>query len=455
MFDALFTPDRVLAATAPEAWVDALVHFECELAAAQEQLGMLPPGSAELVARAAGRANLTPSRLGADGRASGNPVIALVRAVDAAGGEGPVPVHHGATSQDAMDSAAMLVARQACELVLEDLDAATDACAALARRYRDTPMTARTLLQPALPTTFGYKVAGWLVALDEAAATLRRVASHDLAVQLGGAAGTMAAFGGRGPALSAALAARLGLQDPALPWHTDRGRVLRLGAALAGVATACAKVALDVALLAQAEVGEVAEGGGPGRGGSSTMPQKANPVGAVSVLAAGRHAHGAFATLVSAGVQDHERAGTGGWHAEWQAMTALLRAAGGCTANVSQLLGDLTVHGSRMADNLAATHGVVVAERVTLDLGHDLGRERAREVVGRAAAAAQREGRPLRDVLDSLPEVADLRSPAQLDELCDPAGYLGATDQLVDRALLLHVGTRAGRTPPPAPGEAP
>lgn len=441
MFDALLTSDAMAAATAPAAWVDALVLFECALAAAQEELGMLPAGSAAAVADAAAGADLTPSKLGIEGRAGGNPVIPLVRAIGAGGSGGSVPVHYGATSQDAMDTAAMLVSASACGLVLGNLRGAVDACAALASRHRRTLMTARTLLQPALPTTFGLKAAGWLMALTEATATLERTRAEDLAVQLGGAAGTMAAFGAQGLALSAALAARVGLRDPGVPWHTDRTRLLRLGAALTGSATACAKIALDVALMAQAEVGEIAEGGDPGRGGSSTMPHKANPIGAISVLAASRHAHGAFATLVACGVQDHERAATGGWHAEWAALCTLLRATGGCAANVDQLLHGLIVDEDRMRQNLAATRGVVMAEHVALDLAAELGRDEARHLVGQASTRAQLDGRELRDVLAAMPEIARRRTPAQLDALCDPAGYLGVADQLVDRALASHEGS--------------
>lgn len=440
MFDALLTSDRVLAATAPTAWVDALVRFEVELARAQEALGILGPGSADAVADAAGRARLTPRALAVDGRASGNPVVPLVGAIAAAGPD--APVHLGATSQDAMDTAAMLVASTVCALVLEDLAHAADACAALVEVHRRSVMTGRTLLQPAVPVTFGLKAAGWLVALVEARDGLAHVATERLTVQLGGAAGTMASFGDRGPALSAALAARLGLRDPLLPWHTDRSRIVELGSALVGAANACAKLALDVVLMSQAEVGEVAEGGEPGRGGSSTMPHKANAVGAVSILAAARHAHGALATLVPAAVQDHERAATGGWHAEWDALCRLFRAAGGCAANAATLLTGLRVDATRLADNLAATHGVVVAEHVALDLAPSVGRAEAAALVRRASLQVQREGRSLREVLGAMPEVAAVRTPAQLDALCDPWRYLGAADQLVDRALGFHASRR-------------
>ncbi|MGH9101805.1 MAG: lyase family protein, partial [Acidimicrobiales bacterium] len=357
-------------------------------------------------------------------------------------------VHLGATSQDTMDTAAMLVALRAGRAILADLDAAADVCASLTHRHRATLMTGRTLLQPALPMTFGLKAGGWLVALTEAGDTLGGVLSDRLAVQLGGAAGTLAAFGDRGLALSARLAERLGLAAPVLPWHTDRSRVADLAHALVRVASACAKVALDVVLLAQAEVAEVHEGGGPGHGGSSTMPQKANPVGSALVLAAARRAQSAASALVSSSVQDHERAATGGWHAEWQALTDGLRAAGGCASGIRRVLDGLQVDVAQMAANLARTHGTVVAERVALDLAADLGREKATAVVGRATRRALAGQQPLRQALGADREVTTLRSPEELDKLCDPAGYLGVTEDLVERALSVHRSSTSTRGEP-------
>lgn len=444
LFDPLFTSDAMDAATSPEAWTAALLAFERELARAEADAGVVPRPAAEAVAGAAGRIHPRPGDLGVAARSAGNPVVPLVRALAAAVDDAPGAAghgawaHFGATSQDAMDTAAMLVAREGCRLLLADVGAAADACAALARRHRRTLMTGRTLLQPALPITFGLKVAGWLVGLVEAAAVVERVAAERLAVQLGGAAGSLASLGDRGPAVSARLAERLGLAEAPLPWHTDRGRVVELAGALVGLANAAAKVAFDVVLLAQAEVGEVTEGGGGGHGGSSTMPHKANPVSSVLVLAAARRAHGAAAVLVSSGVQDHERAGTGGWHAEWQALTDLLRAAGGCANGVAAVVDRLTVSPSRMAANLDRTGGVLMAERVALDLAPELGRAPAAEVVGAASRRAIETGCSFRQALAAEPEVARRRDPVALDRLCEPEGYLGANDELIDRALARH-----------------
>lgn len=447
LFEPIFTSDAVAAATGPAAWLAALLRFERELARAEADAGVVPAEAAEAVAAAADALRVAPGDLAEGARAAGNPVVPLVRALTAAvdAAAGPALgawVHFGATSQDALDTAAMLVAKEACRLILADAGAAAEAGAALAQAHRTTVMAARTLLQQALPTTFGLKAAGWVVGLCEAEAALERVATGRLAVQLGGAAGTLASLGARGPAVSALLADRLGLADPVMPWHTGRGRVGELAGALAGLANAGAKVALDVVLLAQTEVGEVAEGGGGAHGGSSTLPHKANPATSVAVLAAARRAHAAAGALVASGVHDHERSGTGAWHAEWPSLTDLLRATGGCADGARRVLEGLAVDGDRMAANLAQSHGVLVAERVALDLAPDLGKARAAEIVRQASRRALAEASTLRQALADVAEVTAHRNPAALDELCRVDGYLGAADVLVDRALALHDARR-------------
>lgn len=445
LFEPLFSSPTVLAATSDAAWLAAMLRFEGELALAEADVGLVPPEAAAAIAEVAASLDIPAGSLDAGARAAGNPVVPLVRTLTAAVGDhGPdgrrhaAWVHFGATSQDTLDTAAMLVAKEAGRAILADLGAAADAGASLARAHRSSVMAARTLLQQALPTTFGLRAARWLVGLVEAAAALDRAVGGRLAVQLGGAAGTLASFGDRGLEVAAHLAARLGLEDPVLPWHTDRCRLGELGAALSAVAGACGKVALDVVLLAQTEVAEVAEGGGAGHGGSSTLPHKANPATSVTVLGAARRAHAAAGALAQAGVQDHERAGTGGWHAEWPLLTDLLRAAGGCAAGARHVLEGLSVDPVRMARNLEATHGVLLAERVTLDLAPDLGREEAAAVVAAASRRALAGGHTLRSELGGTPEVAERRSPQALDALCDATGYLGANDVLIDRALDLH-----------------
>lgn len=440
LFDHLFTTDELRAATSGRAWVDAMLAFERELAAAEAELGILPARVAGAIAAATRRVDPDPAALGTAARRPGNPAAPLVQLLrEAVGPELAPSVHLGATSQDVVDTAAMLMARRAGGLVAASLDRAVQAAAILADDQRGTVLAARTLLQQALPTTFGLKAAGWLVALDDAGRDLARVLDHRLAVQLGGAAGTSAALGSSGPAVASVLARRLGLAEPVLPWHADRVRVGQLASALAVAAGAGAKVALDVVLLSQTEVGEVAGDAGT----SSTLPHKRNPTRAVLARAAGTRAVGLAATLLASMAQEHERA-AGGWHAEWPALTELLQVTGGCLDAVAGTLGSLRVDAGRMRANLDAGHGVLMAERVLADLAGDLGWPEAGRLVRAATEQALAGREPFATALAGLPPVARVRSRARLEELCDPAGYLGATGELVDRALAARRRPAAG-----------
>jgi 3-carboxy-cis,cis-muconate cycloisomerase len=340
-------------------------------------------------------------------------------------------VHHGATSQDVLDTALVLVAVRATAPMLRHLDAAIDAAAAHAGRHRDTVMLARTLGQAAAPTTFGLKAAGWLVGLLDVRSRLV-AARTALPAQLGGAVGTLAALGPAGPEVADRLAARLGLAAPRLPWHTRRQPLLDLGAALGGLLAATGKLGLDVGLLAQSEVAEVVEGGGPGRGGSSAMPNKRNPVDAILIGAAGRRGPGLLATLYAAAVQEHERA-TGGWHAEWEPLLDLLRLAGGVASRTARMLTGLEVRPERMRANLDALGGRVLAEAVAARLAPALGRAEAHDVVARAVTEPDFRAGLLADpaVRAHLPE-------SDLDEALDPVNWLGSAALFVDRALAAH-----------------
>jgi 3-carboxy-cis,cis-muconate cycloisomerase len=346
-------------------------------------------------------------------------------------------VHNGATSQDVLDTAAMLVARRALEPLLADLAAAAAVAAGLAAEHRDTLLPGRTLLQHALPVTFGLKAAGWLVGLDESMARLAEVRRTRLAVQLGGAAGTLAALGDAGPAVAAALAAELRLAEPVLPWHTVRTRPAELAGALGEAAGVIGKVARDVILLAQTEVGEVTEAGGGDRGGSSTLPHKQNPVAAIGALACAQRTPALVATLLAAMVQEHERA-AGSWHAEWLPFTDLLRATGSAACWLRECLEHLAVHPGRMRANLDRTGGLLLAERVAGALAGPLGRLAAHELVRQAGAEAVASGRSFAEVLAGQPQVRGQLEPAEIARLLDPAGYLGSASEFVDRALRAH-----------------
>ena len=335
------------------AWVRAMLEVEAALARAQAAAGLLTPEAAEAVTAACDDADAYDvEALGRAAASSGNPVVPLVAAVRERAGDAAGAVHRGATSQDVLDTAVMLLARDALVPLRGDVRAAADAAAALAATHRGTVLAGRTLLQQALPTTFGLKAAGWAAGLDDAGERLdARV--HALPVQLGGAAGTLAGFDGAGHRVAAALAGELGLVRPELPWHAVRLPVTDLAGALGSAAGVLGKVALDVVLLAQAEVAEVREGV-PGRGGSSAMAHKRNPVAAVSARAAALRAPGLVATLlVAAQVQEHERA-AGGWHAEWLTLADLLRTVGSAAAWLRDCLEHLEVDGGRMALTAAA-----------------------------------------------------------------------------------------------------
>jgi 3-carboxy-cis,cis-muconate cycloisomerase len=308
----------------------------------------------------------------------------------------------------------MLVSRVALDLILERLVGVATQCARLADAHRSTPMAGRTLLQQAVPTTFGLKAAGWLIGVLDARRALVR-ARETLAVQLGGAAGTLAPLGEHGLEVAGFFAEELALQEPVAPWHTNRVRVAELAAALAVAAGVVAKIGLDLALMSQAEVGEVAEAEG---GASSTMPQKRNPVGSALAIACARHVNAHASTLIAALPQEHERA-VGAWHSEWPALTAALAFTGGAAEAALRALDGLEVDAERMRANIELSGDAVMAEQASFLLAERLGRREAYELVARAAGS----GRPLAEELD-----LDL----------EPTSYLGSAEAFVDRALAAY-----------------
>jgi 3-carboxy-cis,cis-muconate cycloisomerase len=428
--------------TGDEAWLQAMLDTEAALARALEQVGLARPGAGAAVTAAARAGAFDAAELGRQAALTGNPVPPLVRALTAA-----VPpwaagaVHHGATSQDILDTAAMLVARDALAVVLADLAAAAAAAAGLAAAHRDTIMIGRTLLQQAVPVTFGLAAAGWLTAIDEARLGLAQIRAERLAVQFGGAAGTLAALGDAGPQVAALLAGELGLAAPVLPWHTDRLRILGLAAALAAASAALGKIARDVTLLAQSEVAEVHEGG-DGRGGSSAMPHKRNPVASVAMLGCTRRVPGLLATMAAAAEQEHQRA-AGAWHSEWEPLADLLRLTGSASSWAAGLLAELVVDPRRMRANLDEAGGFPLAEHVSALLAPHLGPVAAHDLVAAASADAVAGGTSLGDALKSGDVARDLAaagvSPDQVDAALEPAGYLGSAAAFTDAALAAHL----------------
>ncbi|WP_433243791.1 3-carboxy-cis,cis-muconate cycloisomerase [Streptosporangium sp. CA-135522] len=432
--DGLFSGMFARGGAAPEvsdaAWLAAMLDVEAALATAQAGIGLVPDEAVAALEEACRPELFDLVELGSRAAPTGNPVIPLVAALR----ERVKPelrrfVHYGATSQDINDTATMLVACRALAPLLADLSACAAACARLAAEHRDTVMTGRTVLQHAVPITFGLKAAGWLSALDGAWAEL---AELRLPVQYGGAAGTLSVLGDRGHEVPPRLAAELGLAEPVLPWHTDRTPVARLACALGMASGTLGKIATDVKLLAQTEVAEAAEPSAPGRGGSSAMPHKRNPVGAMSALACVQRVPGLVASVLGGMLQEHERA-AGPWQAEWETLSELLRLTGSAASWLREVLEGLTVDPARMRANMDATRGLPMAEHVVARLG---GTPEARGLVDAACARAVEEDLPLREALLADPGMR--LTPRELDAALDPAGYLGSAATFVARALEAH-----------------
>lgn len=424
--------------TSDPAWLQAMLDAEAALARAQARLGLIPGPAAEAIC-AVPAAAFDLAALAVAGRAAGNPVVPLVAALAAAvGPDAADNVHHGATSQDILDTATMLVCARSLRLIAADLDRAADALAELARTHRDTAMAGRTLTQHAVPITFGLKAAGWLTGLAGAAAALRRLV---LPVQLGGAAGTMAGYlagyaVGAPPStwheLPAAFAAELGLSAPVLPWHTDRSVIATIGSALAQTTGALGKLAVDVLTLSRTEIGEIAE---PFPGGSSAMPHKQNPVLATLIRSATLQVPQLAATLALAMLAEDERP-AGPWQAEWPPLRDALRLTGGAAHTAATLTEGLQVNPDRMRANLDVSGALILTERLLAALTPTMGKAPAKTLLTEAIAETTRTGRPLPEVLAGTPGLPDLT------DLFDPTTATGAAGALVDQALQHY---RSGR----------
>jgi 3-carboxy-cis,cis-muconate cycloisomerase len=435
VFDVLFLPPEISEAVGDRAWFQAMLDTEAALAGAEDACGLIPAAAAEAIAGCCRAERFEVDVLLRDARAVGNPAEPLVRALRRA-----VPdhardfVHHGATSQDILDTAAMLVTRRTLTLIESGVDGVAAHLAQLAAEHRSTLMAGRTLLQQAVPITFGLKAAGWLEGVTRARTLLRRVRREVLAVQLGGAAGTLASLDGAGLAVIREFARRLQLAEPALPWHTERTRMAEIAGALALTAGAVDTIALDITLLAQTEVGEVAEKGDDRQGGSSTMPHKQNPVRAVMARACAREAQAQADVLFRCMAQEHERA-AGAWQVEWPALSGALGSTGGAVGWLEQSLRGLQARPERMRANLDATDGLIMAEHIATVLADHMGREPAHELVRALARRAGDERTNLRELLLEDEQVHAHLRPEQVEQVMDPAAYLGSTDAFIDRAL--------------------
>lgn len=438
LLSPLFGTDDPAGRFDDRARVAAMLAVEAALARAEAAVGVIPASAVAAIEGACDAALYDLPALARETALAGNPAIPLVKALTArvreSDGEAARYVHWGATSQDVMDSGLALQLRA----FLDDLEIAlarlSRVLCSLAERERETLLAGRTWLQQALPVTFGLKAAGWLDALTRHRQRLAELRPRLLVLQFGGAAGTLASLGPQGPAVAEALARDLGLALPAMPWHGARDRIGEFGGWLGLLVGSLGKVARDLSLLMQSEVAEAFEPAGEGRGGSSTMPQKRNPVASAAVLAAALQAPGLVATLLQAQLQEQER-GLGTWHVEWETLPQLCRLAEGALHRLTEALAGLELDRGRMAANLAASGGLIMAEAVMMALGARLGRLAAHDLLAEATRRSLAEKRPLRDLLAEEPTVAGALEPGELDRLFQPQGYLGATQHFIDAAL--------------------
>ncbi|MDR5738623.1 MULTISPECIES: 3-carboxy-cis,cis-muconate cycloisomerase [unclassified Caballeronia] len=425
----------------PRATVQAMLDVEAALARASAKAGVIPASAVDAIVAACSADTIDAAALMTGAAAGGNLAIPLVRqltaVVKASDEQAAKYVHWGATSQDIIDTGVVLQLRAALDLLDADLRALAASLATQAQTHRATPMIGRTWLQQALPITLGLKFAQWLDAITRHRTRLADLRERALVLQFGGAAGTLASLRDKALPVAQALADDLRLALPALPWHTQRDRIAEAASFFGMLTGTLGKIARDISLMMQTELGEVAEPAAAGKGGSSTMPHKRNPVGCAAVLTAATRAPNLVATIFAGMVQEHERA-LGGWQAEWEALPDLARLTAGALANVMGIVPGLEVNVDRLAANLNATNGLVLGEAVMLALGDAIGRMDAHKLVERASKAAVASGQSLYDVLAADETVARHLSPEQLKPLLDPANYVGQAQAFVDAALGQH-----------------
>jgi 3-carboxy-cis,cis-muconate cycloisomerase len=422
----------------PLARIQAMLDVEVALAEALAEVGVIPASSVPPIRAAARAEQYDVDVLVGEAVEAGNILIPLlqkltrrVASIDAlASGH----VHWGATSQDVMDTALLLQLRAAVGEIVRSLTRAADAAADLADRHAATPIAGRTWLQQATPTTFGAKAATWLDALARARLRLKTSMEAALELQFGGATGTLSSLGSDGPAAAQALAARLQLRVADIPWHSERSRLVGVACALGITCGSLGKIGRDIALLAQTEVGEVSEQASSGRGASSSMPHKRNPVASATAAAAAVQAPGLVATMLSAMPQEHERA-LGGWQAEWDTLPALVNLTSRSALAMAGALPDLVVNEARMRANLAAAGGIVRAEGLVMSLAPHVGRRDAMSLVERVCQRVVTDGGSLHDAAQAEPKVREFLHPDQIASALDPARFSGSTRAFIDRVL--------------------
>jgi 3-carboxy-cis,cis-muconate cycloisomerase len=438
LIDSLATTGPLADLFSDDSLLQAMLDFEVALARAEARAGIVPQAAADAIASAAKAPHFDAAALSREILRAGTPGIPLakalterVRTADAAAARF---VHWGATSQDVADTALILLLKRSQPILAADLSRLEETLRRLSEQHQHTAMLGRTLLQAAPPVTFGLKAAGWLAAIRRSRARLDAAFAEALVLQFGGASGTLAALGGEGLAVGRAMAEELGLEFPDAPWHTHRDRLAALIAACGVLTGSLGKMARDISLLMQGEVAEAAEPGGEGRGGSSTMPQKRNPIASALALAAANRVPGLVAAFLASMVQEHER-GVGGWQAEWPTVAAVIQATGLAAASMAETAEGLDVDSARMRENIEATRGAVFAERAAMLLGAALGRDVAHKILEEAARRSAAEGRRLAEVLAEMPEAARVLDSKALRDLEKAEGYLGVAEALRQRLV--------------------
>jgi 3-carboxy-cis,cis-muconate cycloisomerase len=438
LVDSLATTQAVADLFSDKSVLQAMLDFEIALARVESRLEIIPATAADAIANAARVSGFDLAQLTRDALRAGTPTIPVVKALtalvrstkeDAAGF-----VHWGATSQDVSDTALVLLLKRAQVLIENDLARAERAFSALSEKHRATLMLARTLLQPAPPITFGLKAAGWFAAIQRGRTRLNRAFDEALVLQFGGAVGTLAALGDQGFAVAQALAAELHLPCPDAPWHTHRDRLAELMCGCAIVVGSIGKIARDISLLMQGEVGEASEPASPGRGGSSSMPHKMNPIGCSLCLAAADRVSGLAASYLFSMSQEHERA-LGGIQSEWSTIVDIIQSTGLAASSIAEIAEGISVDADRMLRNLDATQGTIFAEKAMILLAAKIGRDKAHHVLEEATRRALAERQPLADVLSETPEITKYFDRAALQEIFISENYLGSAEVFRQRLL--------------------
>ncbi len=443
IFRDIFTTEAMRRVFSDEQRTAFYLEIEAALARVQGRLGIIPAEAAREIEGKCKIGNIDLNKLKAQTERIGYPILGVVQQIVAicANGLGEW-CHWGATTQDITDTATVMQIRAALALVEADMERIAAALADLARRYRLTPMAGRSNLQQAVPITFGFKAASLLAAFQRHRQRLKEMRPRVLVGEFAGAAGTLSSLGADGLNVQAALMRELGLGQPEVAWHTVRDRIAEVGAFLALLTGTLGKISMDVKLLMQTEVGEVFEPFHEGRGSSSTMPQKRNPISSLYIHANTALVRQHAAALFEAAVADHERS-TGPWEIEWIALPEIFLLSAGALAQTRVVIEGLQVDEAQMRANLDITHGTIVSEAVMMGLGTYLGRQRAHDLVYDICREATTSRTPLLELLARNPEISKHLSRAELERMVDPAHYLGLAGEMVDRVLAIEQQTRA------------